>query len=286
MEGNECYKFSTILNYVQATGSRGIRTVVDIGANVGSICLLANSYFPDAHIYAFEAVEEYFRLACQNTRNVPGLRIFNQAVTSAHLFYDELGEHPRPHPARLSIFQGLPEGGPGWQGGSIVLPDDSAAFTSGNPSPGYFRSPQQVFPIALQQIWEMIERNEGVDEIDLVKFDCEGSECGVLGCSDPGLLRKLRFIVGEYHGIERFYEVMRRKLFSTHKVSLIGTASLGCFFAERRCGSADGILLQHNDGMLVPRPWLASKPLDWHIFNPRYVLPEDRTAHALLTPSG
>lgn len=280
MEGNECYKFSTISNYVRTTGSRGIRTVVDVGANVGSISLLAKFFFPDANIYAYEAVEEYFRIACENTRSVPGLRIFNQAVTSAHLFHDDFGEHPRPHPVRLLILQGLPEGGPGWQGGSMVLPEDCEALAGRNPFRGYFRSHQEVIPITLQRIWEVIERNERVDEIDVVKFDCEGSECGILGCADLGLLQKLRFLVGEYHGIERFYEVMRRKLFSTHKVSLIGTASLGCFFAERRYGSDDGILLHDNSGMLVQRPWLASRPLDWHVFNPRYVLPEDRMAHA------
>ena len=36
-----------------------------------------------------------------------------------------------------------------------------------------------------------------------------------------------------------------------------------------------------KDGMLIVRPWLASAPIDWHVFNEAYVLPEERAIHAL-----
>ena len=85
---------------------------------------------------------------------------------------------------------------------------------------------------------------------------------------------------GEYHGIERLYRVMQRKLFTTHKVNLIGTRELGCFFAERLDGDRDGILQFDKRGMLQPRPWLSLEPMDWHLFN-ELVLPQERWCHGL-----
>jgi hypothetical protein len=85
---------------------------------------------------------------------------------------------------------------------------------------------------------------------------------------------------GEYHGIERLYRVMQRKLFTTHKVNLIGTRELGCFFAERLDGDRDGILQFDKRGMLQPRPWLSLEPMDWHLFN-EFVLPQERWCHGL-----
>jgi hypothetical protein len=112
-------------------------------------------------------------------------------------------------------------------------------------------------------------------------MDCEGCEHRVLGCAPPSLLSKLRYITGEYHGIERFYHIMHMTLFKTHKVNLIGTRELGCFFAERLDGSQDGILRFDKTGMLQQRPWLAAEAIDWHVFNEEYVLPSERWFHAL-----
>jgi hypothetical protein len=39
------------------------------------------------------------------------------------------------------------------------------------------------------------------------------------------LLKRIRFIVGEYHGFDRFTAVMRNKLFQTHKVNSSATRS-------------------------------------------------------------
>jgi hypothetical protein len=72
---------------------------------------------------------------------------------------------------------------------------------------------------------------------------------------------------------------MRKRLFFTHKVNLVGQKDLGCFFAERLDGQTDGIFLYEKSGMLLPRPWLSDKPIEWHLFNERYILPEDRYWH-------
>jgi hypothetical protein len=166
-------------------------------------------------------------------------------------------------------------------GGSHILPADHGSIASGAPVYGYQRTDQQVLGITLEEVLEDMFQSESAQEIDVLKFDCEGCECSSLGCADVKTLQRIRFIVGEYHNIDRFYEVMRRKLFITHKVNLIGDKSLGCFFAERLDGTKDGILRYSKDGMLSPRPWLSDSPIDSHLFAEEFVLPQDRPCHAL-----
>ena len=96
-------------------------------------------------------------------------------------------------------------------------------------------------PITLDEIIAQ----EDLAAIDILKLDCEGCEHSVLGTAEPDVLKRIRFIVGEYHGFERFTAVMRGKLFATHKVNLVGDPELGCFFAERIDEGGDGVL--HDD---------------------------------------
>ena len=281
MEGNDCYKFSTIRNFIRMTGGRQVRVACDVGANVGAISLLMRTYFPQAKIFGYEAVEEYYRMACANTSPDPSIKIRRRAVTSAHLFSDDLGAEPRARPATLQILKAGPEGGPGWMGGSLVTPCVGSPDAQAGATPGYRETQEVVLPITLSEILDEVERETGCSEIDILKLDCEGCEHSTLGCAPVETLRRIRFIVGEYHGIERFYRVMHGKLYLTHKVNLIGDESLGAFFAERLEGEADGILKHNKDGMLVSRPWLSSSPIDWHVFNEVYVLPDERAIHAL-----
>jgi FkbM family methyltransferase len=277
MEGNACYKFSTIKNYVEKTGAKGVEVIVDVGVNVGEITLMMNAYFPQARIYGFEAVREYYEMARARTEHLGNLKLFNRAFSSQHLFRDDLGELPRGRGAQLRILKGLPEAGPGWGGGSMVLPEDHELIAGTTRLRGYERIEQEVSPVSLADFMT----SEGLAEIDVLKMDCEGCEHSALGCADVETLRRIRFIVGEYHGLERFYEVMRKKLFLTHKVNLIGESDLGSFFAERLDGERDGILKFDKGGMLIPRPWLCSHPIDWHVFDEEFVLSEDRYWHAL-----
>ena len=277
MEGNACYKFSTIKNFILKTQAKDITTIVDVGVNVGDISVLMHDYFPNARIIGFEPVREYFDIAVARTRDIPQIELHHQAVTAQHRFLDDLGEIRRDDPASLVLMKSLPSGGPGWTGGSIVLPTDHEYTCDGNAGPAHVRTSDAVSPITLAEIMEQ----ERLQEIDILKLDCEGCEHSVLGCATPETLRRVRFITGEYHGITRFNEVMRRKLFATHKVNLVGASDLGCFFAERRDGDLDGLLLHDNAGVLMPRPWLCATPIEWHMFDERFVLPADRLWHGM-----
>lgn len=64
MEGNDCYKFSTIKNYAYKTSGQPIRVAADIGCNVGEVTAPIRRYSPGALIFAFEPEPEYFYRAC------------------------------------------------------------------------------------------------------------------------------------------------------------------------------------------------------------------------------
>src|SRR5262245_25301290 len=277
MEGNECYKFSTIKNYIERTGQKGIELILDVGVNIGDISLMMHSYFPAARIFGFEAVEEYHQIASARTQHIPGVKLFNTALSAQHLFADDVGERPRERIAGLRLLKARPEAGPGWGGGSLILPEDHDLIAGDRAIFGFDKSAREIPSVSLKEF--MVEQR--IDEIDLMKMDCEGCEHSVLGCAELETLRRIRFIVGEYHDLSRFYPVMQKNLFRTHKVNLIGQRDLGCFFAERLNGDQDGILRFDKTGMLAPRPWLCDEPIEWHIFNEEYVLEKDRYWHSL-----
>lgn len=281
MEGNDCYKFSTIRNFLERTGNKPVSVTVDVGVNVGSITLLIHEFFPKARIFGFEAVEEYFQLAAANTRHVPTIHLFNKTVTGAHLFFDDLGARPRRERCRLKLLKALPGSGPGWGGGSMVAPADDPCFEHKEIA-GYRIEDRTLDAISFDELVHLVLRQSRADEIDLIKMDCEGSEHSSLGCASSAALERVRFIAGEYHDIGRFYGVMEGKLFRTHKVNLTGSAEIGAFFAERLEGTRDGILRYDKTGMLVPRPWLCKRPMDWHVFNETFVLAHEREFHGIV----
>ncbi len=274
MEGNACYKFSTIKNFIAMTQAKDIEAVVDIGANIGDITLLIREYFPSTKIVAFEPVTEYFEVIRERTKAIAGITVYNQAVTAQHRYFDDFGKKRRRRPAKLAVLKARPEAGPGWVGGSMVVPE---ADERNGSAECYSKIADPVTPITLEEVM----KREGFDEIDVLKIDCEGCEHSVLGSAKRNILRRVRFITGEYHDLDRFREVMQRKLFLTHKLNLIGERDLGCFFAERLDERKDAILRYDKSGMLIPRPWLCDKPIDWHLFDERFVLPQERYWHAL-----
>jgi hypothetical protein len=279
MEGND-YKFATIRNYIDLTQAAPVRVMIDVGANLGNTTRMMKAYFPDASVYAYEVVPEYTTLAEANTRDLPGVTVLRTAVTGAHLFHDDLGDEPRESPVTMRVLKGAPAAGVGWEGGSLAVPDDSPAIAGGSPT-GYTLTDDSLDAWSLDEIVSHVLKRERKKQIDILKMDCEGCEHSSLGTASRNTMKRIRFIVGEYHGIERFYRVMARKLYQTHKVNLIGQQDLGAFFAERLDGTADGILRFDKTGMLIPRPWLSDRPIDWHLFDERYVPPGERHWHAL-----
>lgn len=277
MEGNDCYKFRTIARYLEATGEPPIRVALDIGCNLGTMSLMMRRFFPDAEIYAFEPVTAYYNHARERLAALTDVHVFRRAVCASHLYRDDLGREPLAEARELTLYNALEMSGPGWVGGSFVFPKDpSNRF---DPKM-YADSEERVTAATLDEVVTGALALSGRSEIDYIKFDCEGGECSAIGCAAAETLRRIRFISGEYHGVDRFYNVMKHRLYATHRVNLVGGPVNGSFFAER-LDTTPGVLSHDREGMLQSRPELSSQPLDWHIFNPAFVPDDDLAAHGI-----
>ncbi len=58
----------------------GIRTVMDIGANVGQFAIQTGKFLPDVKIYSFEPLEYVYNQLIEKTKNIKNFHAFNVAL--------------------------------------------------------------------------------------------------------------------------------------------------------------------------------------------------------------
>ena len=59
-----------------------VRTVLDIGANIGAFAIFYSLTFPGAKIHALEPAAEPFRLLDENARHFPNINVYNTGLFS------------------------------------------------------------------------------------------------------------------------------------------------------------------------------------------------------------
>ncbi|MEL7038529.1 MAG: FkbM family methyltransferase [Cyanobacteria bacterium J06592_8] len=59
-----------------------IKTIFDIGANIGQTSLFLNKHFNNAEIFAFEPASQTFKSLCENSQHAERIKPFNLAVGS------------------------------------------------------------------------------------------------------------------------------------------------------------------------------------------------------------
>ncbi len=141
-----------------------INKIVDIGASFGAFTLFAADMYPDARIDAYEPTYESYSILDENIKRnrLVGVTALNLAVWV--------------HSKGASLFKFVHEGL-----NSLVYDVHPEAMSYGIES---------VQTIDLDTVI-------GNETIDILKIDCEGAEYDILyKCSK---LKKVRFIVGEYH---------------------------------------------------------------------------------------
>jgi FkbM family methyltransferase len=147
---------------------KGFRTIVDIGANMGSFAVYAAQSCPDAKIYCFEPEQQNFRLLKQNI---------------------EINELD----GRVSAFQ------------CAVASDNGRRELAVGESPlNSFHTIRNS--VSHQTVDCMTLRNiladERLDTIDLLKMNCEGAEYEILeGCSENDF-KRIANIRLEYHVLD------------------------------------------------------------------------------------
>ncbi|MEA5583279.1 FkbM family methyltransferase [Nodularia harveyana UHCC-0300] len=128
-----------------------LKTIFDVGANKGQTTLNYRRKFPEAHIFAFEPVNQTFAVLKTNVGADSHVSCFNLA----------LGEENKQEKMLVA----------GTSGSNSI---SSGSQVNSQPN----QSLETVNIMTLDQF--MVENDHKIDQIDLLKIDTEGYECQVL----------------------------------------------------------------------------------------------------------
>jgi len=192
--------------------------VVDVGAHIGCFSKKIHERNPLAQIIAVECCPE----------NIPALKKniggFATVIQAAVTYEKEVA-------LLNAVYRNCVT-----TGGSVVLPRSALEQRVGNDE-----LQEQPTKVADQPYWadfrrvtsltvEDILQSNGLDHIDILKLDCEGSEFSIL--ENTASLDRIGLIVGEYHGRERFLKLVASR-FSDWKLRILKDGELGTFWLQR-----------------------------------------------------
>ena len=153
-----------------------VRTIVDVGANVGASVRFWKHAYPAARIHCFEPIPSNFDVLKKNCERLPDVTPHNEALG------EETGELTFIHSP-----------GTGNEGGWSI-------FQRGN------KGDEQKLSIPIYNSGSRLAEF-GVTEIDILKVDTEGAEKMIIKGLGTALLSKTKYICGELHG-ERDFELL------------------------------------------------------------------------------
>lgn len=153
-----------------------VRTIVDVGANVGASALFWKARYPAARLLCFEPVAGNFALLSQNLASYASTECHNEGLGSADAQLELIASPGTGNEGGWSLYQRGQKGGEARQRVAIR------------------RSGARLAEL-------------GVSSIDILKVDTEGHEREILRGLEPELLERTRYITGELHG-ERDFELL------------------------------------------------------------------------------
>jgi len=169
-----------------------VKTVLDIGANVGATALYFARLFPNARIYAFEPAPDNFAVLERNVANSNRIRGFNFGLGAGD--------------AALELFH-----------------SDNPVNFGGYSLHSAGSDTSKKVRIRIRNVAAVLAELS-LEKIDVVKVDTEGAEWDILTAFPEGILRTARYITGELHGnkdfalleyLSRWFDIgMRKKLSS------------------------------------------------------------------------
>jgi len=181
--------------------------VIDVGAHIGSFMKLVKKHREHAKVICIEPCPESFKILQRNAEN-EDVVLYQAAVRydKANVFIDGFGA----------------------TGGGYLC--NSCDVLPGLGDSGLFVADSDVRLMSLEDI---IQKNK-IDQIDLLKLDCEGSEWQILEkCSDE-TIDKIQCIVGEFHGEPWRFIKLLAKRFLDYKLGLEGYKTIGKFWLVRK----------------------------------------------------
>lgn len=165
-----------------------VRTVLDIGANIGATALYFARMLPIGNIYAFEPVPDNFAVLRENVAQCPRIHAFNYGLGAADA---ELEMFASANPVNFGGFSLHPAGSDASRRVRIRIRHAAAAMAE-----------------------------LGITQVDLIKIDTEGAEYDILTSLPENILAGAKYIVGELHGnrdfalldyLSRWFDVGLRK---------------------------------------------------------------------------
>jgi len=169
-----------------------VRTVLDIGANIGVTALYFSQIFPNAQIYSFEPAPDNFPILKKNVANCSRIRAFNFALGAKD--------------ATLELFAS----------------DDPTNFGGYSLHPAGSDTSKKI-SIPVREVATVL-KEIAVDSVDVIKVDTEGAEWDILTAIPESVLRSAKYVTGELHGnkdfalleyLSRWFNVAARKKLSS-----------------------------------------------------------------------
>lgn len=169
-----------------------VRTVLDIGANVGATALYFSRIFPNAAIYCFEPAPDNFAVLQKNVANCSRIRAFNFGLGAKD---ETLELFASDNPINFGGY---------------------SLHATGSDTSKKLSIPVRNVAGALREI--------GVSAPDVIKVDTEGAEWDILTAFPEDVLRRASYVTGELHGnrdfalldyLARWFDVGARKKLSS-----------------------------------------------------------------------
>jgi len=164
------------------------KTIVDIGAHIGAVAVLAATLWPGCRLIACECDPDNLTLLKRNLQALgengvrpseeipkgqtpfPNVRIVEAAIVGEEV-------------AEVEFHAVADKAGRNSGGGSCFLREPGSQAI-------------RVPALSIRKLW----REQHIDRCDLMKLDCEGAELPILAAlAGAGLLPRIRCLVGEWH---------------------------------------------------------------------------------------
>lgn len=200
---------------------------VDVGAHIGVFSRAFRRRHPSARIVAVECCPENIPALERNVGDfatiVPAALTYDQDVALLNAVFPDCVSTGGSTVIPREKLQAIIAEHRGAAEGDSSPEQDANAPESPPEIDGYWLDARPLATVTL----EALMSEHGLEQIDVLKLDCEGSEFSIL--ENTTSLERIGAIVGEYHGRERFLELVGRR-FTDWRFRIIRDGEIGTFW--------------------------------------------------------
>ncbi|NQV24727.1 MAG: FkbM family methyltransferase [Rhodopirellula sp.] len=212
------------------------QTVVDVGAHIGCFARRFHQRNPLARIIAVECCPENLSVLERNAGEaatiVSGAVTYEKNVALLNAVFPDCVTTG----GSAVISRGKLE--------QLIEQGQYATSAQERRSGDYWADLRPIRTLTLEDIMS----EHGLDRIDVLKLDCEGSEFSIL--EQTPSLDRIGIVIGEYHGRENFLDLVNRR-FSDWELRILRDGELGTFWLRNP---------QQPQATLVASPVVAQAP--------------------------